>query len=300
MSVLTPRSHRDALSRPVPSAAPRRLGRLVVIAVLGTAGSALLALSSDLPDSPFGPHAGGLWPFASSSAAPGWEGPALGVWALPTNRGSGLNSVHLLVLAAALAGVVLLATAWLSLWRAVRADRTLGFGTLWWIVAAWAAPLLFAAPFASQDVWVYVAQGKAVTSGLGSAGPLHLLGHSVWLSGVDPKYLTGPSIYGPSAVDLSALFASVSGGHPWIAVECWRLAVIVALVLCCWGVARVAAARGASPIEAVVAGVANPGVLVVFVAGIHNDAIMIGLILAGLALAVTKRPWWALCLAAPR
>ncbi len=205
-----------------------------------------------------------------------------------------MTSVHLLVLAAAVAGVALLGIAWLGLWRAVRADPTVGFGNLWWVVAAWTAPLLFAAPFASQDVWVYAAQGKAVTSGLGSAGPLHLLGHSVWLSGVDPKYLTGPSIYGPSAVDLSALFASVSGGHPWIAVECWRLAVIAALVLCSWGVARIAAARGANSVEAVVAGVANPGILIVFVAGIHNDAIMVGLVVAGVALAVTKRPWWAL------
>jgi alpha-1,6-mannosyltransferase len=143
-----------------------------------------------------------------------------------------------------------------------------------------------------------VAQGKVVASGLSSATPLHLLGHSVWLSGVDPKYLHGPSIYGPGAVDLSALFATVSGGHPWIAVECWRLAVIAALVLCSWGVARVAATRGANPVEAVIAGVANPGVLIIFVAGIHNDAVMIALVVAGIALAVTKRPWWALGVAA--
>jgi hypothetical protein len=159
-------------------------------------------------------------------------------------------------------------------------------------------PLLFAAPFASQDVWVYAAQGKVVASGLSSATPLHVLGHSVWLSSVDPKYLTGPSIYGPGAVDLSALFAKVSGGHPWIAVECWRLVVIASLVLCSWGVARVAAARGSNPVEAVIAGVANPGVLIIFVAGIHNDAVMIALVVAGLGLAMTKRPWWALAVAA--
>ena len=209
-----------------------------------------------------------------------------------------MPSGHLLVLAAALVGVVLLVIAWLRLWRVVRADPGLGFRDLWWVVAAWTAPLLFAAPFASQDVWVYAAQGKLVASGLGSASPLHLLGHSVWLSGVDPRYQTGPSIYGPGAVDLSALFATVSGGHPWIAVEFWRLAVIAALVLCSWGVAAVATARGANPVEAVVAGVANPGVLIVFVGGIHNDAVMIGLVVAGIALAVTKRPWWALAVAA--
>jgi hypothetical protein len=125
-----------------------------------------------------------------------------------------------------------------------------------------------------------------------------VLGHSVWLSGVDPKYLTGPSIYGPGAVDLSALFTRVSGGHPWIAVECWRLAVVASLMLCCWGVARVAGVRGANPTEAVIAGVANPGILIIFVAGIHNDAVMIALVVAGIALAVTKRPWWALAVTA--
>ena len=292
-------SDRGASTKRSSSHPPARpVAGLLGTAMLGAAGSALLALATDLPASPFGPHAGGLWPFAGAGPAPSWEGPATAPWAQPANRGPGVPSAHLLVLAAALVGVVLLAVAWLGLWRAVRADRTLGFRSLWWVVTAWTAPLLFAAPFASQDVWVYVAQGKIVASGLSSATPLHHLGHSVWLSGVDPKYLTGPSIYGPGAVDLSALFATVSGGHPWIAAECWRLAVIAALVLCSWGVARVAAARAANPVEAVIAGVANPGVLIIFVASIHNDAVMLGLIVAGVALAVTKRPWWALGAAA--
>ena len=196
-------------------------------------------------------------------------------------------------------GVLLLGLAWLTLWRAVRSKPAPQWRRLWWVAAAWVAPLLLAAPFASQDVWVYVAQGKLVASGLSATNPVHLLGrHSEWLSAVDPRYLTGPSIYGPGAVDLSGLFARASGGHPWIAVEEWRLAVIASLVLCAWGVARAAVTRGINPAEAVVAGVANPAVLVVFVAGIHNDALMISLIVAGVALALTNRPWWALCLAA--
>ena len=68
-------------------------------------------------------------------------------------------------------------------------------------------------------------------------------------------------------------------------------------MLCAWGVARAATARGINPAEAVVAGVANPAILLVFVAGIHNDALMIGLVVAGVALALTGHPWWALGLA---
>ncbi len=269
------------------------------IAALGALGSGLLALASDLPASPYGPHAGGSWPLAASGHAPGWEGPGLPAWAGPANSGPGIASGHLLLLGAAVAGLVLLGLAWLSLWRAVRTDATLRWRRLWWVLAAWTVPLLLAAPFASQDVWVYVAQGKLVASGLGAASPVHLLGHhSPWVAAVDPRYLTGPSIYGPGAVDLSALFARGAGGHPWIAVEGWRLAVIASLLLCAWGVARAAAGRGINPVEAVVAGVANPAVLVVFVAGIHNDAVMISLIVAGVALALAERPWWALCLAA--
>lgn len=219
-------------------------------------------------------------------------------WLAPANRGPGVFPGHLLVLAVAVLGVVLLGLAWFRLWRAVRRDPLLGFRHVWWVMAAWTAPLLFAAPFASQDAWVYAAQGKVVASGLPASSPLHVLGHSVWLSGVDPRYLRGGSIYGPGAVDLSAGFARISGGHPWIAVEFWRLAVIGAMLLCCWGVAQCAAHFGANPVEAVVAGVANPGILLLFVAGVHNDAVMIGIATAAVALALTRRPWWALGVAA--
>lgn len=266
--------------------------------MVGAAGSALLALASDLPASPFGPRAAGAWPLAASGAARSWEGPTVPAWAAPANIGPGVPTGHLLVLAAALVGVALLGVAWLRLWRAVRVDPALGLRDVWWVAAAWTAPLLFAAPFASQDVWVYAAQGRVVASGMAAATPLHALGHSTWLAAVDPKYLKGGSIYGPGANGLSALFAGVSGGHPWVAVEGWRLAVIGSVVLCGWGVARIAAARGANRAEAVVAGVANPAVLIAFIAGAHNDAVMIGLVLAGLALAVTGRRWWALAVLA--
>ena len=282
-----------------PAPATSRTINLLCAAALGAIGSGCLALASNLPASPYGPHAGGIWPLAASGRAPGWEGPVEPAWAGPANSGPGVMSVHLLVLGAAVFGVLLLGLAWLTLWRAARTDPALQWHRLWWVVALWTAPLLLAAPFASQDVWVYVAQGKLVVSGFDAASPIHLLGrHSLWVAAVDPKYLTGPSIYGPGEVGLSALFVRASGGHPWIAVECWRFAVGASLVLCAWGVARAAASRGINPAEAVIAGVANPAILLVFVAGIHNDAVMISLVAAGVAMALTKRPWWALCLTA--
>ncbi len=276
-----------------------RTSGLLAAAVVGAVGSGLLALASDLPASPLGPHAAGAWPFAASGRAPGWEGLGLPRWTSPANSGPGVGWGHLLVVAAAVVGLTLLAVAWIGLWRMLRAEQRPAGPRWWWVAAAWTVPLLFAAPLASQDVWVYVAQGKLVASGFGSTAPVHLLGpHSVWVAAVDPKYLTGPSIYGPGADDLSALLVRMSGGHPWIAVEGWRLVIVASLVLCAWGVGRAATVRGINPAAAVVAGVANPAVLLVFVGGIHNDAVMISLVVAGVALALAGRPWWALSLAA--
>ena len=271
---------------------------MLAACVLGTAGSGLLALASNLPASPYGPHAGGLWPLAATGASPSWEGPVVPGWAQPANYGFAVSPARLLVTLAAVGGVVLLAVAWFTLWRRCRERPELTLGGLWWVLAAWAAPLLLAAPFASQDVWSYGAQGKLLASGFGASQTPHALGHSVWLSGVDPQYVTAPSAYGPGALDLSRLFVVVSGGHPWVAAELWRLTIVAALGVCAWAVERAVSARGGVGTAAAVAGVANPGVLVIFVAGVHNDAVMIGLVVAGIALVVARRPGWALFLCA--
>jgi alpha-1,6-mannosyltransferase len=266
-------------------------------AVVGAIGSAFLALASNLPGSPYGPQAGGLWPLAGKGAAPGWEGPTVPWWAVLANRGPGVAPGHLLTTLLAVLGVVLLCLGWGRLLRVLRAEPDVKLRTVCWPVCAWIAPLLLSAPFASQDVWIYGAQGKMVLSGLGASRPVALLGHSTWLSGVDPKWALRPSIYGPGSLDISALFVRISGGRPWVAAECWRLVVILSLVLCAWGAYRIVSARGREPKPAVVAAVLNPGILIALVASIHNDALMVGLMVAGIAMAVSRKRWpaFALC-----
>jgi alpha-1,6-mannosyltransferase len=281
-----------------PSEPRRTFSSLWLPAAAGTAGSALLAVASNLPASPYGPHSAGLWPLAARGTAPAWEGPALPWWAKVANSGPGVPPGHLLPTAAAVAGVALLWVAWIRLWREARAQQRPSARGLWWTIGMWIAPMLLAAPFASQDVWIYGAQGKMALSGLGASKPVALLGHSVWLSGVDPKWATRPSIYGPGSLDLSALFVKISFGRPWVAAECWRFILIAGLLLCVWGVRRIVTVRGGSPTQAVVAGVFNPGVLLVLVASIHNDALMVGLVVAGVAMAVSGRPWLGLVLCA--
>jgi alpha-1,6-mannosyltransferase len=267
-------------------------------ALLGAAGAVLLALGSDLPGSPYGPHAGGLWPFAGTGPAPGWEGPKVPSWASVADQGPGVPPGRLLATVAVVVGVGLLALAWVGLWRRLRRHPDSGVHRLWWVVAAWVAPLLFAAPFASQDVWTYGAEGKMVLDGFGgySSGPL--LGHSIWTAGVDAKWLAHPAPYGPGELDLSAFFVKISGGRPWVAAECWRVMAIVGLLLCAWGLARIVAGAGGDGRTATLAAVANPAILIVLVAGIHNDALMLGLTVAALAVALSGRRTWGLLLCA--
>jgi hypothetical protein len=196
---------------------------------------------------------------------------------------------HLLTTLAAVLGVALLALAWVLVWRTVRSQATLAIRKLWWIVGAWVAPFLFAAPFATQDVWTYGLEGHLVLNGFGGYRSASVLTHSVWTSGFDGTSIR-PSPYGPGALDLSASFAWISGGHPWIAAECWRISAIIGLVLCAWGVHRIVSLAGGNATTATLAGVANPAVLIVLVGGIHNDAFMLGLTIAGVALALSGSP----------
>jgi hypothetical protein len=214
------------------------------------------------------------------------------------DKAPGVGSGRLLPTLVVVAGVGLLVLAWGLLWRRARRAPLLDRRRLWWVVGAWVAPLLFAAPFASQDVWHYGAEGKMVLNGLGGYRPASLLGHSVWTLAVDNKWAARPPLYGPGALDLSALFVKISGGRPWVAAECWRVTAIVGIVLCAWGVRRVVSLRGGDATAAVLAGVVNPAVLVVLVGGDHNDALMLGLTVAGIALALSGRHWWGIVLCA--
>jgi alpha-1,6-mannosyltransferase len=269
-----------------------------VVALVGAVGSALLALASDLPGSPYGPKAGSLWPLTGSGTAPGWEGPKIPTWAGVPNQGPGVPAGRLLATLAAVVGVALLVLAWITIWRTLRHERLHHIRSLWWVVGAWITPLLFASPLASQDVWHYGAEGKMVVDGFGGYRPVTALGHSVWTLGVDGKWAAHPSLYGPGALNLSALFVRISGGRPWVAAECWRLSAIIGLALGAWGVHRIVTRCGGSPTKATLAAVANPAVLIILVGGIHNDALMIGLTVAGVALALSGNRSWGVVLCA--
>jgi alpha-1,6-mannosyltransferase len=98
--------------------------------------------------------------------------------------------------------------------------------------------------------------------------------------------------------------ATLTGDRVVTTVLALRLLAVLGVVLTAWFLPRLARAAGGDPRVAVWLGVANPLTLVHFVAGGHNDALMVGLVVAGLAVAIdAKDERWvaagvALCAAA--
>lgn len=180
-----------------------------------------------------------------------------------------------------LVGMMLVVVAWLLLGRE---HRQLTVGSLHTIAVVWALPFLVAAPLFSGDVWSYLAQGAIAASGQDpyTVGPLPGLGaaHPATQQ-VSHYWIETPAPYGPAWLALSWSVAALTGEHLIAGVLLYRLIAIVGVVLVAWALPHLARRVGADPSTALWLGLLNPLVIWHFVAGAHNDALMMGLLLCG-------------------
>jgi hypothetical protein len=75
----------------------------------------------------------------------------------------------------------------------------------------------------------------------------------------------------------------LASGHVVPAIFMFRLLSVLGLLLIAWALPRLARDHGVPPQRAVWLGLANPFVLIHSVGGAHNDSLMIGLLVCGLA-----------------
>ncbi|MFF9848931.1 polyprenol phosphomannose-dependent alpha 1,6 mannosyltransferase MptB [Streptomyces litmocidini] len=209
--------------------------------------------------------------------------PVLGGGPLWQPRGSALTVAGAVL---AYLGLTLLVAAW---WRyGVLLARGLRDGVLA-TLACWTAPLLLAPPLHSADVYSYVAQGAMVLSGhdVYGAGPSVLapgdLGADAAAS-VGGNWTDTPAPYGPAFLLLAAAVVKATGGAIVPAVLGMRLIALGALALIVWAVRGFGGGGGALWLA-----VLNPLLLVHVVGGMHNDGLMIGLMLGGVLLATRGR-----------
>jgi hypothetical protein len=194
-------------------------------------------------------------------------------------------------LAAFYCGVVLLLWAWLAVVRATRSPDGPTIRPVLVVMAIWALPLLVGPPLFSGDVFVYAADGQLVNHGLNpyamtpyalGPSPFRSAAHGVWLHTVSP--------YGPLFLRLAGL-ASTIGAHTVVGtVIVFRLLACAGLGLAAVSLTAIARRHGQRPAHVLALALLSPLTLLHLVSAGHNDAIMVGLLAAGVALASSGRP----------
>jgi alpha-1,6-mannosyltransferase len=197
-------------------------------------------------------------------------------------------------LAVAYTGIAMMVLAWLWLGALAAPGRArlITRAQLDRTMLLWAAPLLAAPPMFSRDVYSYLAQSAMVNRGLDSyvLGPADALGvdHPL-VRGIPTIWRHTPAPYGPLFLSLGRPIDWIAGDDVVLGTLLHRTLAVAGLVLIVWALPRLARRVGASPVFALWLGAANPLVLFHLVSGVHNEALMIGLMLVGLELAL-RRP----------
>ncbi len=231
-------------------------------ASLGLAGSLLTALASPaaIPDM--------SWWYAPSA---------------PGGRGTAIAAVYV--------GMALLGAAWLALGRFAAGEDT---GWLVAIAVVWLAPLALGPALSSGDVYSYLAQGTILHLGHNpyNTPPAALanLGEAHVLSAVSPFWRHTTSPYGPLFLGLTSVIVAVTGSHLTAGILIVRAFELVGVALLVVHVPKLARALGADPGRATWLAVMSPLLVFELVGAAHNDVLMIGLLVAGVSVALRGRP----------
>jgi hypothetical protein len=256
------------------SGPPSRL--LVRPAVLGFIGLAAIAAGAAQPDSPFALKLPGSWFFgvpAGSAHQPSTSGLFLG-------------------LVAVYGGLLLLMRAWFSMTRTLATVPGVPVRALVWVLVLWCIPMFVAPPLFSHDVYSYAAQGEMMSrhidpyrygpSVLGIGAPFERLVDQIWVN--------APAPYGPLFLQIDGFIVALTGHSELASIVLLRLLEFGGVVLMAIGVPILARSFGKDPAAAFSLAVLNPIVILHLVGGAHNDALMVGFLVLGLAAACRGRP----------
>jgi alpha-1,6-mannosyltransferase len=239
---------------------------------------------------------------------------ALGAGALPVpNPLFGLRVISLpsrnatAAIAITYAGMGMLVLAWLWIGRMLRAHGAVApapdRAQLARTGLLWALPLALAPPMFSKDVYSYLAQSAITARGLDpySLGPAAALGVDDPLARTIPTiWRDTPAPYGPLFLVLGRGITALTGSDVVLGTVAHRVLALAGVGLIVWALPRLAQRCNLDAGLVLWLGVANPLVLFHLVSGVHNEGLMIGLMLAGLELGLRALDRGAGGLADPR
>lgn len=247
---------------------------LVRPAILGFIAVSAIMLGSVPQGSPFVLKLPGAWFF--------------GVPAVGTTAKAPLNFLGLVAM---YGGLVLFMRVWYGLIRTLSQVKGVPVRKLVIVLALWIVPLLLAPPLFSRDIYSYAAQGEMMSHHI---SPYHygpgVLGATPSESLVDPLWKNTPVPYGPLFMETDGFLTSASGHNELVDLTLLRLLAVVGVGLMAMAVPSLARSLGRDPSYAFTVAVLNPVTILHLVGGAHNDALMLGLLMAGLAVARRNRP----------
>lgn len=211
-------------------------------------------------------------------------------WA--TSLGSMLGRMLISTTIVTFTGIGMLIVAWLGVGAFVVAGlrtrvSSVNTGMLVRTFAAWVVPLIFTAPLFTQDIYSYLAQGAIVGRGMDPylAGPVDMLGADDPLARSVPfVWSHSPSPYGPTAMTVAWGIYAIAGNDVLSSVFLHRAVSVVSLYVVAWALVKLAQRCGVSPQFALWLGVLNPLTLLHLVGGVHNESLLLALLLTGVEL----------------
>jgi hypothetical protein len=187
------------------------------------------------------------------------------------------------------AGVLLLLGAWVGIGLHARRGG-LTVARCWVLLGCWGLPLFLGPPVFSRDIYSYIAQGLVAHHGL---NPYHVapsaLGNGRQLASVSSVWRNTASPYGPLFVTLSRGTVTIAGGSLDAQVIAFRALELLGVAGIMVFLPRLARRLGTDPGIALWLAVLSPLALFSYIASGHNDALMVGLLVAGVALAMEDR-----------
>jgi hypothetical protein len=240
-----------------------------------------IAIGASLPSSPFKLEMPGVWFFG-----------------VPSAGGASTWGVYF-VLAAVYGGLLLLMRVWWGMTRLYSRCPGVPINQMMWVFALWSLPMLVIAPLFSRDVYSYAAQGEMVSHHMNpyQYGPFQL-GNNSFTAPVDSLWGNAPAPYGPLFLQLDGLFARITFHNELATIVLLRLLAFGGVLLIAACVPRLARLYHRDGAELFTLMILNPVTLLHLIGGAHNDALMLGLLLAGLVAAKEKRPIVAIVLCA--
>ncbi len=163
-------------------------------------------------------------------------------------------------------------------------------------LALWTAPMMLALPLFSRDSYAYIGQGRLMQQGLDPYTHGISALSNYYNLGPDALWTEAPTPYGPVWLWLEQAAVGLANGSPELALVPFRLASLLGVVLLAIYVPRLAERHGFNPNRALWLVVLNPVLLINFIGSVHNDSLMLGLVVAGVYYASVRHPVWGIVL----